>query len=112
MHYLISVIDDDTTPSASAHGSAAPGAFNDRLKAEGNLVFVGGLEAPGTATVIDNRDGKGSFTEGPFLESREHLGGLWIIEAPDLDAALKLAAVASRVFIRKVEVRQFHVSSA
>lgn len=107
MQFLVSVIDDDKTASTTPHESAAPGAFNDRLKAEGHWVFAGGLAAPSTATVIDNRGGEGSFTDGPFLESKEYLGGLWIVETPDLDVALELAAEASRIFDRKVEVRPF-----
>ncbi|HEY3954085.1 MAG TPA: YciI family protein [Streptosporangiaceae bacterium] len=86
---------------------AAIDAFNDRLEAEGHWVFAGGLAAPGTATVIDNRGGKALFTDGPFVESKEYLGGLWIIEAADLDVALKLAAEGSRACNRKVEVRPF-----
>lgn len=75
---------------------AAAGTFNELLKAEDNWVFASGLASPSTATVIDNREGAAVFTDGPFLESKEFLGGFWIIEAPDLDAALKLAAEGSK----------------
>ncbi len=75
---------------------AAIDAFNDRLQAEGHWVFAGGLAAPSAATVIDNRGGEPVFTDGPFLESKEYLAGFWIIEAPDLDVALKLAAEGSK----------------
>lgn len=104
MRYLISVIDDDTTAAEPSDATA----FNERLQAEGHWVFAGGLAAPGSATVIDNRDGTPVYTDGPFLESKEYLGGLWIIEAPDLDVALKLAAEGSRECGRRVEVRPFH----
>jgi hypothetical protein len=116
MQYLISVIDNAadlaTADEMAAAGNPGPGsgaldAFNDRLVAEGYWVFSGGLAAPGTATVIDNRGGEALFTDGPFAESKEHLGGLWIIEAPDLDVALKLAAEGSKACNRKVEVRPF-----
>jgi hypothetical protein len=103
MQYLISVIDDQasfTTPEEDA----AIDVFNDRLQAEGHWVFAGGL-SPDTATVIDNRGGDAIVTDGPFLESKEYLGGFWIIEAPDLDVALKLAAEGSKACNRKVEVR-------
>jgi hypothetical protein len=86
---------------------AAIDAFNDRLAAEGHWVFAGGLAVPGTATVVDNRGEEALFTDGPFVESKEYLGGLWIIEAADLDVALKLAAEGSRACNRKVEVRPF-----
>jgi hypothetical protein len=86
---------------------AALDAFNERLQAGGHWVFAGGFGAPSTATVIDNRGGEAICTDGPFLESKEYLGGLWIIEAADADVALKLAADGSRACNRKVEVRPF-----
>ena len=81
--------------------------LNDRLQAEGHWVFAGGLASPSSATVIDNRGGEAMVTDGPFLESKEYLAGFWIIEAPDLDVALKLAAEGSKACNRKVEVRPF-----
>jgi hypothetical protein len=104
MQYLVSVI-DDTAGSAAPDEDGALDVFNDRLQAEGHWVFAGGLGAPSTATVIDNRGGKALVTDGPFLESKEHLGGFWIIEAADLDEALKLATAGSKACNRKVEVR-------
>jgi hypothetical protein len=104
MQYMVSVI-ADTTGLATPDEMAAIDVFNDRLQAEGHWVFGGGLAAPSSATVIDNRDGKAMFTDGPFLESKEHLAGFWIMEAADLDAALKLAAEGSKACNRKVEVR-------
>ncbi|MFI6831806.1 YciI family protein [Kribbella sp. NPDC050241] len=106
MRYLVSAIDDETS-SAGPGDPHAPGAYNSRLEAAGHLVFVGGLAAPGTATVIDNRNGKPLFTDGPYLESKEYLGGFWVIEVPDLDTAHRLAAEASKACNRKVEVRPF-----
>src|SRR5580704_12467711 len=116
MQFLISVIDDPaslaTPDQTAAVGSREPesrtlDAFNDRLVAEGYWVFSGGLAAPNTATVIDNRGGEALVTDGPFVESKEYVGGLWIIEAADLDAALKLAAEGSKACNRTVEVRPF-----
>jgi hypothetical protein len=106
MQYLVSVI-DDTAGLATTDEMAAIDAFNDRLKADGHWVFAGGLGSPSTATVIDNRNGEPVFTDGPFLESKEYLAGFWIIEAADLDVALKLAAEGSKHCNRKVEVRPF-----
>ena len=106
MQYLISVI-HDRAGLATPDEMAAIGVFNDRLQAEGHWVFAGGLASPGTATVIDNRSGEAIVTDGPFLESKEYLAGFWIIEAPDLDAALELATEGSRACNRKVEVRPF-----
>jgi hypothetical protein len=104
--YLISVL-HDTTDSATAEEMAAIDAFNEQLEGEGHWVFAGGLASPSTATVIDNRGGEAVFTDGPFLESKEYLAGFWVIEAPDLDVALKLAAEGSKHCNRKVEVRPF-----
>jgi hypothetical protein len=106
MQYLISVI-DDTAGLATPDEQAAINVFDDRLKAEGRWVFAGGLPAPSSATVIDNRGEEAMFTDGPFLESKEYLAGFWIIEAADLDVALKLAAEGSKACNRKVEVRPF-----
>jgi hypothetical protein len=104
MQFLISVI-DDKTGSATPDEMAAIHEFNARLQAEGHWVFAGGLTAPGSATVIDNRGEEALFTDGPFLESKEYLAGFWIMEAPDLDVGLKLATEGSKACNRKVEVR-------
>jgi hypothetical protein len=106
MQYMVSVI-DDTAGSATPDEMAAIDAFNDRLQAEGHWVFAGGLGSPSTATVIDSRGAEAVFTDGPFVESKEYLAGFWIIEAADLDVALKLAAEGSKHCNRKVEVRPF-----
>ena len=115
MQYLVSVIDDTAdlaTPDPLVAGQpademAAIDAFNERLAAEGHWVFAGGLASASAATVIDNRAEEAVFTDGPFLESKEYLGGFWIIDAADLDVALKLATEGSKACNRKVEVRPF-----
>ncbi|MCD2440769.1 YciI family protein [Agromyces sp. SYSU K20354] len=104
MQYLISVIDDKTA-SGTPDEMVAIDAFNDRLVAEGHWVFAGGLAAPSSATVIDNRGEEAIITDGPFLESKEYLAGFWILEAADLDVALELATEGSKVCNRRVEVR-------
>jgi len=106
MQYLVSVIDDKSN-SGTPDEMAAIDVFNDKLQAEGHWVFAGGLNSPSTATVIDNRGGEALFTDGPFLESKEYIAGFWVIEAPDLDVALRLAAEGSKACNRKVEVRPF-----
>ncbi len=106
MQYLVSVI-HDSAGLANPDEMAAIDVFNDRLVAEGNWVFAGGLGSPSTATVIDNRDGAAMFTDGPFLESKEYLAGFWVIEAADLEVARGLAAEGSKACNRKVEVRPF-----
>lgn len=106
MQYLVSVI-DHTPSSATTDEMAAIRVFNEGLQADGHWVFAGGLGAPSTATVIDGRGAEAMITDGPFAETKEWLSGFWVIEAPDLDAALKLAAEGSRACNRKVEVRPF-----
>jgi len=106
MQYMVSVI-TGTADLATPDEMAAIDVFNDRLIAEGYWVFAGGLSDPSSATVIDNRGEEALVTDGPFLESKEYLIGFWIIEAADLDVALKLATEGSKACNRKVEVRPF-----
>jgi hypothetical protein len=104
--YLISVLNDTTTLGTDEE-MAAIDVFNDQLEADGHWVFAGGLASPEAATVIDGRGGEPVFTDGPYLESKEHIAGFWIINAPDLDVALRLAALGSKNCNRRVEVRPF-----
>ena len=106
MQYLVSVIHDKSDLATSDEQTAID-VFNERLQAEGHWVFAGGLGAPGTATVIDNRGEEAVLTDGPFVESKEFLAGFWIINAADLDVALKLATEGSKACNRKIEVRPF-----
>ena len=70
-------------------------------------VFAGGLEFPESATMVAGTGEAPVITDGPFAETKEHLGGFWVFEIPDLDAALKLAAEASKACALPVEVRPF-----
>ena len=106
MQYLVSVIAEGD-PTATPEEMAAIDVFNDRITAAGHWVFAGGLAGPSSATVIDNRGEQPLFTDGPFVESKEYLAGFWVMEAADLDVALKLAADGSKACNRKVEVRPF-----
>ena len=106
MQYLISVL-ADTTEMGTPEEMAAVDVFNDRLQADGQWEFAGGLASPSSATVIDNRGNEPIVTDGPFIESKEHLAGFWIIESPDLDVALRLATEGSKSCNRRVELRPF-----
>ncbi|MBR7744293.1 hypothetical protein KC207_13445 [Phycicoccus sp. BSK3Z-2] len=86
---------------------ADTGRFNDELQAEGHWVFAGGLHPPSTATVVDGTGADVVMTDGPFSEAKEQIGGFWVVEAPDLDAALALAARGSKACRGRVEVRPF-----
>lgn len=81
--------------------------FNNKIMAEGIWVFGGGLEPVESAVTVDNTGAAAVVTDGPFAESKEWLGGFWVIEAPDLDAALALAKEASAACAGQVEVRPF-----
>lgn len=104
--FFIAVL-DTSTGSATAAEYAAVDAFNDMLRANGHWVMAAGLAAPGDATVVDGRGEQPMFTGGPFLKSEEYVSGFWIIDAPDLQVALHLAAGASKACNRRNEVRQF-----
>ena len=106
MQYMVSVIDDQANNGTQEEMDAVD-VFNDKLVADGYWVFAGGLAAPSTATVIDNRGDEPIVTDGPFVETKELLAGFWIIQAPDLDVALTLATEGSKACNRKVEVRPF-----
>jgi hypothetical protein len=106
MRYLISVI-DDTPDSGTPAEMATIDSFNENLMAKGHWVIAGGLESPTASTVIDNRSGEPIFTDGPFAETKECIGGFWVIEAPDRAAAVQIAADGSKACNRRVEVRAF-----
>jgi len=109
--YLLSVhmVEGDPIPSDEEMQQAYKDvdAFNEKVKAQGQWVFAGGLHPADTATVVRVKDGEVITTDGPFAETKEQLGGFWVIEAPDLDAALALAAEATVACQAPVEVRPF-----
>jgi hypothetical protein len=90
---------------------AAVDEFNTRLREKGVWVFGGGLCPPETATVVSVSDGQVMTTDGPYAESREHLGGFWVIRAADLDEALAWARDATVACQSPVEVRPFEADN-
>ena len=114
-HYLLAVhgpaeldeLGGYTSEEEMEAAFADTGVFNDRLKAEGYFVFGGGLRSASTATVVDGRQEPPVLTDGPYLESKELMAGFWVIDAPDLDVALRLAAEGSKACRGTVEVRPF-----
>ncbi len=109
--YLLSVhmVEGEEPPSPEAMQQAYKDvdAFNAQLQAEDAWVFAGGLHPPATATVVRIRDAEVLTTDGPFAETKEQLGGFWVIKAADLDAALAWAAKATKACGAPVEVRPF-----
>ena len=81
--------------------------LNDELRAAGAWVFGGGLQPSSTASVVQLKDGEVLITDGPFAEGKEQVGGYWVIEAPDLDAALEWGRKATRACRVPIEVRPF-----
>jgi hypothetical protein len=110
--YLLSVHSvegQESYPTEEAMQAAfkAVDAFNQKLQDQGAWVFGGGLHPVETATVVDHTGADVLVTDGPFAEAKEHLGGFWVITAPDLDAAMKWAAEGSAACAGPVEVRPF-----
>lgn len=104
MQYLINVI-DSRSESATPDEAVAINAFNEKLITGGHWVFAAGLADPTVSTVIDGRGQEPVFTDGPYVETKEWVAGLWIIQAPDLDVALTLMAEGSKACNRRLELR-------
>jgi hypothetical protein len=109
--YLISVWHDDTyevdfsSPDAQ-RTVAQVGAFNEELQKAGAWVFAAGLHPASSATVVRSSGGEVSMTDGPYAETKEQMGGFWVIEAPDLHAALEWGGKAATASEGPVEVRR------
>ena len=114
--YLLSVHVSDSvyeTPSEQVEQTYADvDRFNTELQSSGSWVFAGGLHPPSTATVVTATGADVTVTDGPYAETKEHIGGFWIIESADLDAALEWAKKASAACGAPVEVRPFQDESA
>jgi hypothetical protein len=109
--YLLAVhmVEGAPTPSEEQMQQAykAVDAFNAELQSAGAWVFAGGLHPSSTATVVRSQGGQVVTTDGPFAETKEQLGGFWVIKTADLDAALDWAAKGSAACGQPVEVRPF-----
>lgn len=114
-NYLLSVHGPAEMGEFGSYGSkeemeaafATTDVFNEKLKTDGYWVFAGGLVSASAATVVDGQGEKPIMTDGPYLETKELLAGFWLIDAPDLDVALRLAAEGSKACGGPVEVRPF-----
>ena len=96
---------DDLTASGKPEEMAAIDIFNEKLQRNGHWITAGGLAAPESATVIDNRNGANLETGKPLFATKENFSGFWLINADDQDAARKLAFEGSQACKRKVELR-------
>jgi hypothetical protein len=113
-HYLLSAhsvqgeVREPMTDQEMEQVMARVSALEDEMKSAGAWVFGGRLHEPQTATVVRVSDsGEVLTTDGPFAESKEHLGGFYIIEAEDLDAALSWASKTAGCVKTAIEVRPF-----
>lgn len=109
-HYLLSVVQPVGEPPAQevlVRISADLEVFHSELRAAGAWVFAGGLHGPETATVLRVSGDDVLMTDGPWIEAKEHLGGVCIVSAPDLDAALEWRRRAARATTLPIEVRPF-----
>lgn len=111
MHYLMGVrIDESELPYSDEEMEASfarVGAVNDEMKAAGVWVFGGGLRPSDSATVVRVENGRTAMTDGPFAETKEQLGGFYVIEVDDLDAALAWAGKCAEACRVPIEVRPF-----
>jgi hypothetical protein len=111
VHYLLGVQLDESAPALTGEewdaSVARVGVVNDEMKAKGIWVFGGGLLPSDSATVVRMQSGAVTMTDGPFAETKEQLGGFWVIEVDDLDAALAWAAKCTEACRAPIEVRPF-----
>ncbi len=109
--YMLSVYDEEGSADLPADEIeqiyADVDAVNKEMMDAGAWVFGGGLHPADTATVVSSAAGEIVTTDGPYAETKEHIGGFWIIEAADLDAALEWAGKATVACRGPVEVRPF-----
>ncbi len=108
--YLLSVYHpagEPLPPEVQEKAGREVDALNQEMKSVGAWVFAGGLHPSSTATVVRLQDGELITTDGPFAEGKEHIGGFWVIQAPDLDAALEWGRKATRACAVPIEVRPF-----
>ena len=111
MHYLMGVRIDESAPAPTGADleamSARVGELNEQMKATGIWVFAGGLTSSDSATVVRVENGSATVTDGPFAETKEQLGGFWVLEVADLDAALAWAEKCAEACGAPIEVRPF-----
>jgi hypothetical protein len=110
-HYLLSVCypadSNQPAPAVLSKIMSDVKALQKEMQTAGVWVFSGGLHAPDSATVLRHQNGEIVLTDGPFIESKEQIGGIEILRVPDLDAALFWARKLARATTTPIEVRPF-----
>jgi hypothetical protein len=111
MRYMLSVQNDESVPLPTGAdwdaSLARVGVVDDEMRSTGVWVFGGGLRPSGSATVVRIQNGTTTMTDGPFAETKEQVGGFWVIEVADLDAALAWAQKCAQACWGPIEVRPF-----
>ncbi|WP_432856052.1 YciI family protein [Amycolatopsis sp. CA-161197] len=108
--YLLAVQLDESKPEPEEDFEpmlARTGKVTEDMKSAGVWVFVGGLEPSHASTVVRPGDGRVTITDGPFAETKEQLGGFWVIRCEDLDQALAWAEKCALACGQAIEVRPF-----
>ena len=108
--YLLSIYQPDGRPPPADELAAIDrhlAALRDELKAAGAWVFAGGLEGPSTARVLHPRRERMPMTDGPYVETKEHIGGVTIIKAATIDEAIEWGRKLARATTLPIEVRPF-----
>jgi len=112
MKFLVTIYHPDDYNPAKAEDPAMDRAIdvlNEEMVAAGARLFVGGLYPAGTAKFLRTQpDGQVAVADGSYLKTKEHIGGLWVLEAASLDVALAWGRKATLACRTPVEVRQFH----
>ena len=107
VHSVEGEVREPMSPEDMQHSWQQIGILEAEMKSTGAWLFSGRLHEPETATVVRVANGEILTTDGPFAEAREHLGGFYVINAEDLDAALALASKVTKVIGAPIEVRPF-----
>ena len=110
MHVVEGEVREPMTPEDMQGFMERVNALEADMRASGAFVFTGGLHGPDAATVVRMSHGELVMTDGPFVESKEHIGGFYVIEADDLDVALGWAGKVVDAIGHPIEVRPFHDS--
>ena len=105
MRFLINVIESIDRPAHSRQEIDAIDAFNDEMVAAGQRVLAVGITSPENSIQIDNRDGQVKYIKESLADSNEYVSGIWIIDVPNREIALELAARGSKACNRRVELR-------
>lgn len=111
MKYMLLIYGSEIEPTEADYAAMMPAymAYSRMLVDAGVMVAADPLEEPNSATTVRVRDGKRVITDGPFMETKEFLGGYYIIDVPNLDAALDLAAQCPGAPFGSIEVRPLMV---